>query len=107
MIDTDTLFHTFVTEISGNPIIMEMMVPHYSNMERIMAEVLREDAAMPELIWKQHIVILDAIIVGDAERAERLTREHVEDAAARILKSLEIKRAEAAEKELQRRIRPN
>jgi len=107
MIDTDTLFHTFVTEISGNPIIMEMMVPHYSNMERIMAEVLREDAAMPELIWKQHIVILDAIIVGDAERAERLAREHVEDAAARILKSLEIKRAEAAEKELQRRIRPN
>ena len=107
MIDADTLFHTFVTEISGNPIIVEMMVPHYSNMERIMAEVLREDAAMPEMIWKQHVAILDAIIIGDAERAERLAREHVEDAAARILKSLEIKQIEAAEKALQRRVRPH
>jgi DNA-binding FadR family transcriptional regulator len=76
-------------------------------MERIMAEVLREDAAMPEMIWRQHVAILDAIIVGEAERAERLAREHVEDAAATILKSLEIKRIEAAEKELQRRVRPN
>jgi DNA-binding FadR family transcriptional regulator len=72
-----------------------------------MAEVLREDAAMPEIIWKQHGAILDAIIVGDGERADRLAREHVEDAAVRILKSLEIKQIEAAEKELQRRVRPN
>ena len=107
MIDTDTLFHTFVTEISGNPIIVEMMVPHYSNMERIMAEVLREDPAMPEIIWKQHGAILDAILIGDAERAERLAREHVEEAAVRILKSVEIKQTEAAAKELQRRVRPH
>jgi DNA-binding GntR family transcriptional regulator len=107
MIDADTLFHTFVTEISGNPIIVEMMVPHYSNMERIMAEVLREDAAMPRMIWEQHVAILDAIVTGDTERADRLAREHVEDAAARILKSLEIKQTEAAAKELQRRIRPH
>jgi DNA-binding GntR family transcriptional regulator len=107
MIDADTLFHTFVTEISGNPIIVEMMVPHYSNMERIMAQVLREDASIPELIWKQHVAILDAIKIGEAERAERLAREHVEDAAVRILRSLEIKRVEAAEKALLRRIRPN
>jgi DNA-binding GntR family transcriptional regulator len=107
MIDTDTLFHTFVTEISRNPIIVEMMVPHYSNMERIMAEVLREDAAMPEMIWKQHVAILEAITNGDAERAERLAREHVEDAATRILKSLETKQIEAAEKALQRRVRPH
>jgi DNA-binding GntR family transcriptional regulator len=107
MVDTDTLFHTFVTEISGNPMMVEMMVPHYSNMERIMAEVLREDAAMPEMIWKEHGAILDAIIAGDAERAERLAREHVEDAAKRILKTLEIKQIEAAEKELQRRVRPH
>lgn len=107
MIDTDTLFHTFVTEISGNPIIVEMMVPHYSNMERIMAEVLREDPAMPEIIWKQHGAILDAIIIGDAERAERLARAHVEEAAVRILRSVEIKQTEAAAKELQRRVRPH
>jgi DNA-binding GntR family transcriptional regulator len=107
MIDADTLFHTFVSEISGNPIIVEMMVPHYSNMERTMAEVLREDATMPELIWRQHIAILDAITIGNPDRAERLAREHVEDAAARILMSLEIKQKEAAAKELRRRVRPH
>lgn len=107
MIDADTLFHTFVTEISGNPIIVDIMVPHYANMERIMAEALREDAAMPEIIWNQHVAILEAIIIGDTERAERLAREHVEDAAVRILKILEIKQVEAAEKAFQRRVRSN
>lgn len=107
MIDVDTLFHTFVTEISGNPIVVEMMVPHYSNMERIMAEVLREDDAMPEIIWREHVAILDAIVVGDGKRAERLAREHVENASARVLATLENKQTEAAAKALQRRVRPH
>jgi DNA-binding GntR family transcriptional regulator len=107
MIDADTLFHTFVTEISGNPIVVEMMVPHYSNMERIMAEVLREDEAMPEIIWRQHVAILDAIVTGDGKRAERLAREHVESASAQVLATLENKQSEAAAKALQRRVRPH
>ncbi len=104
MIDADTLFHTFVTEISGNPIVVEMMVPHYSNMERVMAEVLRDDAAMPETIWRQHIAILDAIVIGDGERAERLAREHVEGASERVLATLEDRQTEAAAKALHRRV---
>ena len=107
MIDADTLFHTFVTEISGNPIVVDMMVPHYSNMERIMAEVLREDDAMPEIIWKEHVAILDAIVMGDGARAERLAREHVENASARVLATLENKQTEAAAKAAQRRVRPH
>ncbi len=105
MIDADTLFHTFVTEISRNPIIVEMMVPHYSNMERVMAEVLRENPDMPQIILKQHSAILDSIIFGDAERAERLAREHVEQAAVRVLASLQIKQTEAAANALERRVR--
>jgi DNA-binding GntR family transcriptional regulator len=107
MIDADTLFHTFVTEISGNPIIVEMMVPHYSNMERVMAEVLREDTEMPHIIWKQHLAILDSIIHGDAERAERLARDHVEQAATRVLARVQVKQTEAAAKALERRVRPH
>jgi DNA-binding GntR family transcriptional regulator len=107
MIDADTLFHTFVTEICGNPIVVEMMVPHYSNMERIMAEVLRDDEAMPEVIWRQHVAILDAIVIGDGKRAERLAREHVESASVRVLATLENRQTEAAAKALQRRVRPH
>jgi DNA-binding GntR family transcriptional regulator len=107
MIDTDTLFHTFVAEISGNPIIVDMMVPHYSNMERVMAEVLRDDTEMPEIIWTEHSLILDAIIQGKGERAEQLARQHVETAAVRILASLEKKMKRDAVKALERRVRPN
>src|SRR6202012_5707013 len=78
MIDADTLFHTFVSEISGNPLIIDMMVPHYSNMERVMATVLREEPGMPEIIWKQHAEILKSIMDGDAEGSELLARRHVE-----------------------------
>ena len=105
MIDADTLFHTFVAEISGNPIIVEMMVPHYSNMERVMAAVLRENADMPQIIWQQHSDILRCIIGGDAERAERLAREHVEHAAVRVLASLQKQQTEEAAKALDRRVR--
>ena len=107
MLDADTLFHTFVAEISGNPIIVEMMVPHYSNMERIMAAVLRENADMPQIIWQQHSDILRCIIGGDAERAERLAREHVEQAAVRVLASLQQRQTEDAAKALDRRVRPH
>jgi DNA-binding GntR family transcriptional regulator len=107
MLDADTLFHTFVTELSGNPLIVEMMVPHYSNMERTMAAVLREDAGMPEMIWRQHVGILQAIMAGDVETAERLAREHVEQAAVRVLQTLERKHVETATKALERRVRPS
>jgi DNA-binding GntR family transcriptional regulator len=107
MIDADTLFHTFVTDLSGNPIVVEMMAPHYSNMERVMAEVLRDDDAMPETIWRQHVAILDAIVIGEGKRAERLAREHVEGASVRVLATLESKQTEAVAKALQRRVRPN
>jgi DNA-binding GntR family transcriptional regulator len=105
MLDADTLFHTFVTELSGNPLIVEMMVPHYSNMERVMAVVLREDTAMPETIWRQHGGILQAIMAGEAESAERLAREHVEQAAVLVLQSLARRRTEDAAKALERRVR--
>lgn len=106
MIDADTLFHTFVTEISGNPLIIEMMVPHYSNMERVMAAVLREDTGMPEVIRSQHAGILHAIVAGDGDGAEQLAREHVEQAAAKVLDSLQKQRTEDASKALERRVRP-
>ena len=107
MIDADTLFHTFVTEISGNPLIIEMMVPHYSNMERVMATVLREDPAMPQTIWKEHAQILQSIIAGQADEAERLARQHVEQAAVRVLANLERRQSEEAAKALGRRVRPH
>jgi DNA-binding GntR family transcriptional regulator len=107
MIDADTLFHTFVSEISGNPLIIDMMVPHYSNMERVMATVLREDTAMPETIWRQHAEILRSIVAGDADRAERLAREHVEQASVRVLESLQRKSADDTAKALGRRVRPS
>lgn len=88
LIEADVAFHGFVSEISGNPIIVEMMRPNYTHMQRIMAEVLREDVSMPALIWSQHAAILHAIAAGDAAEAERLAVDHTEEAGRRFAKGL-------------------
>lgn len=98
LIEADVAFHAFVSEISGNPIIVEMMRPNYTHMQRIMAEVLREDASMPELIWSQHAAILAAIAEGDAATAERLAVEHTHMAGRRFAERL-IARLDTVEAE--------
>lgn len=92
LIEADIAFHAFVSEISGNPIIVDVMRPNYTHMQRVMAEVLREDVAMPALIWSQHADILDAIAAGRAGEAERLAVEHTEMAGRRFAERLLMRR---------------
>lgn len=105
LIDADVAFHAFVSEISGNPIIVEMMRPNYTHMQRIMAEVLREDVAMPALIWSQHAAILGAIAAGDAAEAERLAVEHSDTAGRRFAERLIARRDTVEAEERGRRLR--
>jgi len=46
----------------------------------VMGEVLMRDET-PRDIWDQHQELLDAVIAGDGERAERLARRHVDQSA--------------------------
>ena len=69
-IEADMQFHGFINELAGNPLIGETTAPHWPYLRRVMGEVLRDDAQMPQTILAEHVAILDAIIAGDAARAE-------------------------------------
>lgn len=97
LIAADMHFHEFLYAISGNRLIKETMQPYWAHLRRLMGEVLVKDET-PRKIWDQHEAILQAIIRGNAARAEALARAHITKAAevfiARIARSQEsVKRA--------------
>ena len=103
-IDADIKFHGFVSELSGNSLIGETTAPHWPYLRRVMGEVLRDDVQMPQTILSEHAAILDAIIAGDADRAEALSREHTSRAAKIFVHRLQTQQA-ASEEIRQRRTR--
>jgi DNA-binding GntR family transcriptional regulator len=80
MIKADIAFHDFVYALSGNPLVAQTMETHWTNTQRVMGEVLMRDEH-PRDIWDQHEALLEALIAGDAKKAEKLARQHIEQAA--------------------------
>lgn len=101
-IDADMKFHAFVSELADNALIGETTAPHWPYLRRVMGEVLRDDAQMPQTILAEHVAILDAIIAGEGDRAEKLSREHISRAARIFVQRLEAQQ-EASEKEMSQR----
>jgi DNA-binding GntR family transcriptional regulator len=56
-------------------------------MQRVMAEVLTRDDSQRD-IWGQHERMIQAVIAGDGEEAERLAREHILQSATFMIASL-------------------
>src|ERR1700759_1402614 len=101
-IEADMRFHAFINELSGNPLIGETTAPHWPYLRRVMGEVLRDDAQMPQTILQEHVAILDAIIAGNGIEAETLSRNHILRAANIFVQRLQAKQ-DATEKELHQR----
>jgi DNA-binding GntR family transcriptional regulator len=101
-IEADMQFHAFINELSGNPLIGETTAPHWPYLRRVMGEVLRDDAQMPQIILSEHVAILDAVIAGDASRAEMLSRDHISRAARIFVQRLQA-RQEASQQEMRNR----
>jgi DNA-binding GntR family transcriptional regulator len=101
-IEADMQFHGFINELSGNPLIGETTAPHWPYLRRVMGEVLRGDAQMPQTILGEHVAILDAVIAGDGSRAETLSRDHISTAAKVFVQRLQAQH-EASEQAMRRR----
>jgi len=101
-IEADMRFHAFINELSGNPLIGETTAPHWPYLRRVMGEVLRDDAQMPQTILGEHVAILDAVTAGDGDRAETLSRVHISRAARIFVQRLQARR-EASEQEMRQR----
>jgi DNA-binding GntR family transcriptional regulator len=101
-IEADMKFHAFVNELSENSLIGETTAPHWPYLRRVMGEVLRDDAQMPQTILGEHVAILDAIIAANGDRAEALSRDHISRAAKIFVQRLRAQQA-ASEKEMRER----
>ena len=101
-IEADMRVHAFINELSGNSLIGETTVPHWPYLRRVMGEVLRDDAQMPQTILSEHVAILEAIMGGHGAQAEALSREHISRAARILVQRLQA-RQEASEEEMRRR----
>ena len=83
----DMDFHHFIYELSGNRMVAETVEPNWAYLRRVMGEVLIMGVSAQE-IWAQHAAIMQAIADGDAERAQRLAKEHIDHAGEMVLDSL-------------------
>lgn len=81
----DVDLHKMIYGFSGNPLLARTAEPHWRFLRRAMADVLRR-AETPREIWRQHAAIVDAIVAGDASRAEALAIEH-DSRAAEMLRA--------------------
>jgi len=79
----DMDFHSFIYEVSGNPLIAETMRLHWRHLRRAMGKVLRHPG-MSVSVWKEHGRILDSMIRGDTEGAAELMRKHLVEAYDRV-----------------------
>ncbi|WP_323798361.1 GntR family transcriptional regulator [Nisaea sp.] len=85
----DDAFHFMLYAAAGNPMLATTAEPHWRFLRRAMVDVLRQ-AERPEVIWKQHAEILEAVLAGDSDTAERLAVSHVENACELLASALEM-----------------
>jgi DNA-binding GntR family transcriptional regulator len=76
LLQSEMDFHSFIYDLSGNPIISSTMRLYWHHLRRAIAEVLRHEPT-PISFWNEHAKILDVMIGGDAELAAELMRKHV------------------------------
>lgn len=82
-LQADVNFHSFIYEISGNPLIGETMRLHWRHLRRGMGQVLRHPG-MSISVWQEHSQILEEMVRGDATKAAELMRQHLLQAYARV-----------------------
>ena len=87
MIDSDMRFHNLIYSASGNPLIAESASHHWRHIRRAMGVVLQQ-AGVRDTVWDEHEAILKAINRRDADRAERLSRRHGEEAGHHLVQEL-------------------
>lgn len=96
MIAADMDFHFFLYGLSGNP--SRRSAPCTGAicaacLDRRGSPVRPEP---PKAIWDQHEAILDAVIAGDADAAERLARHHIANAGEALTPRVETTDADVA-----------
>jgi DNA-binding FadR family transcriptional regulator len=69
-------FHQVLAQATGNPLLIIAAQPIFSVLSTHLGRSALDDD-FPGRVCDEHAEILDAIVARDAERAERLMREHL------------------------------
>ena len=83
MISADMAFHAAIYAASGNAMIAQSAQMHWQHIRRAMGAVLQV-SKVRDAVWDEHEAIAQAIAQGDEARAERLIRQHGEDASRNL-----------------------
>ena len=98
-VQADMAFHSWIYELSGNPLIVETMRLNWQHLRRSMGEVLRHPV-MAQRVWNEHGAIVDAMARHEPDRAAMLIHGHVigayEDVRAHLLAAGALKSAPEA-----------
>ena len=87
MIAADMAFHEFIYDLANNPLIRPAMETQWINTQRVMGSVLLS-AEKPREIWDQHEAMLKLVIQGEADKAEQLARQHIQESADFLIAQL-------------------
>lgn len=87
-------FHVTLAAAGDNKYLIDLVSPLPAKIEWVYNSILRTRA---DVSWPEHVEILDAVRSGDEDRAEQVTRRHVQHAANAFLHNLERSKATAAE----------
>ena len=87
LVRADLDFHEFIYRASHNPLLAQTVAVHWHHTRRLMAVHLRQTMSFRS-IWAEHQAILAAVVKGDARTAERLSREHADNACQLMLRLL-------------------
>ena len=83
----DVAFHSFIYEMSGNPLIAPTAEAHWLFLRRVMIGVLLH-AERGTLVWSEHDEILNALVAGDAEGGVDLATRHVVGAKQALMDAM-------------------
>jgi DNA-binding GntR family transcriptional regulator len=87
LVRADVDFHHFIYRASHNPLLAQTADVHWHHTRRLMSTYLQQSVSL-RTVWAEHQAILAAIVKGDARTAERLSREHADNAEQLMLRLL-------------------
>jgi len=87
-LQADVDFHSFIYDLSGNPLIGETMRLYWRHLRRAMGQVLSYPG-MSISVWQEHSRILERMLKGDGDAGAELMHRHLRDAYERVRKPAE------------------
>ena len=83
----DVAFHMWIYQAAGNPLLTESLRLYWHHLRRAMVAVVQPLQGR-DRVWDEHHHILQAVLGGQEQAAQRLSLLHIQEAAQRVMQRL-------------------